>query len=151
MCRMRIVHMAFISPSVIQALDSRKSKGQNEMWLKNYVKLFYMKHKILVIPFYSHWMIYNSTLFCNWKFHEKYCMLFLFEIKFMLPGEQCLFLGFKMEPAGLIKGIFQIFSLTDFQITHSFLWQTTYIENRIYVVVWNKEFWAFIDKKVWFY
>ena len=45
-----------------------------------------------------------------------------------------------MEPAGLIKGIFQIFSLTYFQISHLFLEQTTYIENRINVAIWNKEF-----------
>ena len=29
-------------------------KGQKELWMKNHIKLFYMRHKLLVIPFYSH-------------------------------------------------------------------------------------------------
>ena len=45
--------------------------------------------------------------------------------------DHSIFLGFKMKPAGLIRGIFQIFLLTKFHFPHSFLYQTTYTKNRI--------------------
>ena len=59
-----------------------------------------------------------------------------------------IFLGFKMKPAGLIRGIFQIFLMTKFNFTYSFLKQTTYIKDRINNAVWMK---LLFDIKVWFY
>ena len=34
--------------------DQLYPKGQKDQWLENHIKLFYMKHSLLVIPYYSH-------------------------------------------------------------------------------------------------
>ena len=83
---------------------------------------FYLIHKLHICMYPENLLLRGCEFYLSMQIFSKYfystIMLLILNYSHTMHS---IFLGFKMKPAELIKGIFQIFLLTKFHFSHSFL------------------------------